>query len=130
MNELKHLSTATLINGTLGVLIWLIYAWAKFGFFWSSDTPQVWLLGLLIVGMFISLICYPIFKFYGKELSAYVLSLLGAVLGILSVLLFFVVATNYPVNFEYMITRAWLYYMIFSIIGGTYGFMYFFHEKA
>ncbi|WP_420588471.1 hypothetical protein [Bacterioplanoides sp.] len=129
-NNLKHLSIATLINGTLGVLIWLIYAWTKFGLFWSSETPQVWLVGLLIVGIFISVVCYPIFRFYGKELSAISLSLLGASLGAMSVLAFFVAATNYPVNFEYMIARAWLYYMIFSIIGGIYGYMYFVHKNS
>jgi hypothetical protein len=130
MNELKHLSLAILINGTFGVLIWLMYVWAKFGLFWSSDTPQVWLLGLFIVGLFISLICYPIFRLYGNTQSVFVLPIVGAGLGIMSVLAFFVVATNYPVNIEYMIIRAWLYYIIFPIIGGAYGFMYFAHAKA
>lgn len=130
MNELKHLSIATLINGTLGVLIWLIYSWTKLGLFWYSDTPQLWLLGLIMAGIFISVICYPIFRFYGKKLSTISLSLLGASLGSMSVLVFFVVATNYPVNFEYMIAKAWLYYMIFSIIGGIYGYMYFVHRNS
>ena len=130
MNELKHLSIATLINGTLGVLIWLIYAWVKFDLSWPSDMPQVWLLGLNMAGIFISVICYPLFRFYGKELSAISLSLLGTGLGMISVLAVFITATNYPVNFEYMITKAWLYYMIFSIIGGIYGYMYFVHKNS
>lgn len=90
----------------------------------------MWLLGLLIAGIFISVVCYPTFRFYEKRLAAISFSLLGASLGAMSVLAFFVVATNYPVNFEYMIARAWLYYMIFSIIGGIYGYMYFVHKNS
>ncbi len=129
-NELKKLGVAILVNGTIAVLIWLLHAWVKFGFFWSSDIPLVWLIGTTIAGLFISLICLSLFKYFKKRQSVIFLPLLGASLGILSVLVFFVVGTSYPINVEYLVNRIWLYYLIFSIVGGVYGFMYFERKKA
>lgn len=125
MNKLLNLSFANLINGTLAVLIWLAYAWISLGFCWATDTPQVWLLGVVVVGIFITLVCRPVLSYVVRTKSLMLQSLTCSLLGLLSVFIFFALFTDYPINFEYYLKRIWLYYLIFIIVGGLYGFMHY-----
>ena len=130
MNTILHLAISILINGTLAVLLWMSYAWIKVGPFWASDTPEVWVIGCVIVGVFIILICWPTFEYLVKNKSLAIHSLVGSTLGLIFVFVFFALRTRYPFNLESMSIRIWLYYFIFVVVGGLYGFMHYRHSKA
>ena len=109
MNRVFHLGFSILINGTVAVLIFLIYSWSIFGFYWAAGTPQVWLLVLLIVGLFILLVCWPVLNYLCKTKSATTHVFTGSFLGLLSVFIASALRAKYPVNFEYTFKRMWLY---------------------
>ena len=130
MNTIRHLAIAILINGTLAVLMWMSYAWIKVGPFWSPDTPIVWVNGIVIVGLFILLVCWPTLNYSLKNKPLVNHILVSSILGLIFVLAFFAFRTRYPFNLENMLIRIWLYYLIFFVVGGLYGFMHYRHSKA
>ena len=121
---IKHILVTSLILGSLAVFMWLTYVFIKFRFDLTADIPLVWLIGLAIVGLLISVILYPANRFLLKGCSGFLRIAANLVLGTITVFCAFAVLSNYPVNFEYMVKRLWLYYLIFSVVGALYGFCY------
>jgi hypothetical protein len=123
MSIVKHLTYASIINGSLGLLIWLSYSWARMGFFWSSDTLAVWLIAILITAIFICFLCFPILKLLVKVKPQYLI-IISFFLGLVYVPVFFTLFTNYPLTLGYQLNNAWLYYLIFGLIGIVYSSMF------
>lgn len=130
MNTIRHLAISILINGTLAVLLWMSYAWIKVGPFWSSDTPLVWVTGIVIVGLFIILVCWPTLEYFVINKPLVIHALVGSILGLIFVFVFFALRARYQFNIENMLMKIWLYYLIFIVVGGLYGFMHYRHSKA
>ena len=93
--------------------MWLKYVFFKFRFDLTADTLLVWHVGLTIVGLLISVILYPANRFLLKGCSGFLRIAANSALGSITVFCAFAVFLNYPVNFEYMVKRLWLYYLIF-----------------
>ncbi len=130
MITLRHLVISTVLYGTFAVFLWLIYAWVEFGFLSASDLFPVWIYGLVWVAAFIVLICWPTLRLAvsSDHRKAHIVT--GAATGVFAVASFFAIFTKYPINLEYMVYRSWLYYVIFTIIGGLYGLSYHKQYKA
>ncbi len=114
----------TVMLGTVGFGLWLLYGWWRLGLSWASDTPVVWLFALLLVAAFLLFVCTPVqwlsagLKNHGH---AYFLGLLS---GPLAVVVFLVAFTHYPVDFTNYISRQWPMHFIFGFLGLWFSFNY------
>jgi hypothetical protein len=85
--------------------------------FWSSDTPQAWLLALALVATFVIFIATPfqlLCRFSSAKLLPYLIGAASGPIGVLLALLFF---SRYPVGFEWYVNQVFFFHIVFSLIG-------------
>ena len=127
---IQHLIINILLNATIAVVIFESYSWYKYNVIALSDLIYIWPIGVLVVGIFIAFICWPILHFIIKKTEIKTSIIISAALGLIYVFVFFAAFTRYPITIEFMVSKAWLYYLIFSLIGGIYGLSYFKNNNA
>ena len=114
----------TVMLGTVGFVLWLLYGWWRMGWFWASDTHVVWFFALLLVAAFLLLVCTPV-QWLGARLRKHNYAyLLGMLSGPLAVLAFLGTFTHYPVDFTNYISRQWPMHFIFGVLGLWFSFNY------
>ncbi len=121
---IHHLIINILVNATLAVVIFESYSLFKYNFIAISDLIYIWPIGVVVVGIFIAFICWPSLHFIIKKAEIKTNILISVILGLIYVFSFFAIFTRYPITIEFMINKLWLYYFIFSLIGGIYGLSY------
>ena len=121
---IHHLIVNILVNATLAVLLFESYSFFKFNFIAISDLIYIWPIGVVVVGIFIAFVCWPLLHFVIKKSEIKTNILISVILGLIYVFAFFAIFTRYPITIEFMINKLWLYYLIFALIGGIYGLSY------
>lgn len=120
-NTIIHF-TDIFVYGSLAVLILEIDFWLESGLIlWSLELVFIWIPGIILVGFYLELVCIPALQFLAKNRPLNIQILTGSASGILTVLIFAIFCTTPDsFNFEYIFKRIWLFYFMFSLIGGTY----------
>ena len=106
-----------ILLGTAGFAAFLFFAWWQVGVFLASDTPQAWLLALVLVAVFIILVATPLqllCRLSSAKLLPYLIGAASGPIGVLLALLFF---SRYPVGFEWYVSRVLFFHIVFSLIG-------------
>ena len=107
----------TVLLGSVGFAIWVLYGWWRLGVFWTADTPEAWLFALLLVAALVLLICTPVQWIARKLKNRKYAYLFGLISGPVGVMTFLAVFTHYQMDFTNYILRQWLMHLIFGGLG-------------
>jgi len=114
----------TMMLGTVGFGLWLLYGWWQLCLSWASDTHEAWLFALLLVAAFLLFVCTPVQRLSTKLKNHGYAYILGLLSGPLAVVIFLAAFTYYPMDFTNYITRQWPMHFIFGFLGLWFSFNY------
>ena len=119
-----HLLKSILILGTFSSFLVFAYTWSLYGFYIDFGLLVIWGIAIAINGVFISFFCWPVLKYLVASNKVLSNVIVGAVQGIIFVSVFTFAFTQYWHPISSMLSKMWLYYVSFLLVGGAYGWFY------
>jgi hypothetical protein len=117
-----HCRQAVLL-GTAGLAMLLGYEVWIYGWFWASDTLSVWMLSVILVLVFVTIVGSPL-QLLCQTASRLLAVFVGAISGPLAVVLALSLASRHSFTYERYVSDFWLYHVIFSGLGAAHAVMF------
>ncbi|MCL1046906.1 hypothetical protein L2737_16505 [Shewanella electrodiphila] len=112
-----------ILLGTIGCFIFLSFAWAKHGWFWASDTLQVWLFALFIISLFLAFICHPILWLSSKFGITKYAKFVTGFSGLITVILYMGIFTQFEFSFHRYFVFPVNIHSAFIVVGFLFGLL-------
>ena len=117
MKLVRFFIVQAVLLGSCAFVVWALLVSPTWPLSFSSDTLAAIAAGIALTGMFLLVVCWPIQLALRSSRSLVARLLSGVVAGPTGVWLGLLVLSNYPIDWEWYVSRAWALHAVYAGVG-------------